>query len=486
MDNDYNNDEDWEPDGRQLLPETRNPKPETYPSAMRYSALILFVVVALVWAGGVVPLLGEPEASQAGATPRDDGWPCFGHDAQRTGRSSAEFENVPAAPTWTFRPGKPTWDYRKGISVWSPPVITKVEGQPRVFIGSYDHHLYCLDGLTGKKVWAFTAGDGVFASPTIVELAAGPVVIFGSADRAIYALSAKDGKKLWTIETHPWRDSVSPCRMSAGVVGAIEGKSCVFIGASNNDRSGLRNVQKGELLAIEAETGKTVWRKTLTSTFVTSPCLGRVGNGERLYVACQDGTVHAVRPESGEFVWTYRANERIWGSTSFSIVRDRPMVFFGTRHHSVYAVDAVTGERIWKHKCGYWVDSTPALAAVGGRTRAFFGSYDRGVHSVDASTGEPRWKAGTLSWVSSSAAMATLAGKLAAVIIGLDGRIYAFDASTGRKVWEFRGGDFPWSHIQQGDAVWPSPAAASFGPSRLLIYPSYSYQVHGFVEGAGE
>jgi len=451
---------------------------------MRHSASILTVILALVGAD-VVPLRGEPEGSQAGEAVQDDGWLCFGHDALRTGWSTAEFARVPAAPTWTFKPGNPTWDYRKGISVWSPPVIAKVDGQPRVFIGSYDHHLYCLDGRTGKKVWSFTAGDGIFASPTIVQLAAGPVVIFGSADRTIYALSAKDGKKRWALETYPWRDTVSPCRMSAGVASRIEDKSCVFIGASNNDRSGLRNVQKGELLAIEAETGKTVWRKTLTSTFLTGPCLGRAGKEERLFVACQDGTVHALRPGSGESVWTYRANERIWGSTSFAVVQDRPMVFFGTRHHSVYAVDAATGERIWKHKCGYWVDSTPALADMGGRTCAFFGSYDRGVHAVDAETGKSRWKAGTLSWVSSSAAIVTFAGKLAAVIIGLDGRIYAFDASTGKKMWEFRGGDFPWSHIQQGDAVWSSPAAASFGSVHLLIYPSYSYQVHGYVEREG-
>ncbi|MDA0841900.1 MAG: PQQ-binding-like beta-propeller repeat protein [Planctomycetota bacterium] len=412
-----------------------------------------------------------------------ESWTSFANDGQHSGWSSAEFSRLPDEPTWTFSPGAPLWDYKKGISVWSSPAIAMVDSLPRVFIGSYDHHLYSIDALTGKKQWAFTAGDGIFSTPVIGNVEGDPVVVFGSADRTVYALFAKTGDRRWTHETFLWSDTVAPCRMSSPVLTEIAGKPVVLIAAANNDRQGLKNIQKGELLALDLSSGELIWAKTLTSTFITSPCIGEITGGRHIFVACQDGTVRALECETGKTRWKYTANELIYSSVSFAVIHGRPLVFFGTRHNSTYALDATTGKSIWKHKCGYWIDSTPAFADVDRRPMVFIGSYDRGIYGLDARTGKEVWKKSTREWVSASPLIASLAGKTTVFVSSLDRNLYAYDASTGERAWSFDGGDFIWSHIQQGDALWSSPTAAKLGEHNLLIYPSFSYRIHGFVGG---
>lgn len=420
-------------------------------------------------------LAGEPQ------TPATE-WLSFGHDSGHTGFVPASLQQLPVQPTWSFKPGEARWSYRKGISVWSSPVVANICGAPRVYIGCYDFRLYCLEGISGRKLWDFTAGEGIFSTPVVVDLEGGPAVIFGSADRTLYALSASDGRKLWSLETFPWKDTVSPCRMSSPVAHQFDNKPVVFIGISNNDRSTFRNIQIGELLALDAGSGKVIWRKRLTSTFVTSPAVGQVGSKLRLFAACQDGLVHALDAATGETFWRFRANELIHGSVTWGVVKGRPLVFFGTRHNSVYALEAETGKTVWRYKCGYWVDSTPALAEVADEPRVFFGSYDRGFYALAAATGEERWKISTGNWISSSPAVAAaIGGRPAAWITSLDGHLYGVDAVSGKKLYEYDGGPFLWSHVQQGDALWESPALAQFGRTSLLVFPSYSYQIHGFV-----
>ena len=425
-----------------------------------------------------------PAVRRTATAAPSDSWTSFAGDRQNSGWSSTEFTRFPDKPTWTFSPGAPLWDYKKGISVWSSAAIVMVDGRPQVFVGSYDHHLYCIDALTGRKLWAFTAGDGIFSTPVVGENAGELVVLFGSADRTVYALSAKTGKRLWTYETFQWKDTVAPCRMSSPVFTEIAGKPAVLIAAANNDRTGLKNIQKGELLALDLTSGKPIWQKTLTSTFVTSPCLGEIKDHEHIFVACQDGTVRAMEIETGKTRWKITANELIHSSVSFADVYGRPLVFFGTRHNSTYALDATTGKRIWKHKCGYWVDSTPAVADINGRPMVFIGSYDRGIYALDARTGKEVWKKSSREWISASPLIASLVGKPTVFVSSLDGNLYASDAATGETVWTFNGGDFIWSHIQQGDALWSSPAAARLDKHNILVYPSFSYRIHGFVSDA--
>ena len=67
----------------------------------------------------------------------------------------------------------------------------------RVYIGSDDRQLYCLEAATGRPVWVRLVPDGIWSSPCVVD----GKVVFGSFDGRLRMLSAADGRSLWSYRT---------------------------------------------------------------------------------------------------------------------------------------------------------------------------------------------------------------------------------------------------------------------------------------------
>jgi len=80
--------------------------------------------------------------------------------------------------TWYNNAG-PSHGYHWGNSVSSPAVA-----YGRVYVGSSDFDVFCLDLSTGGKIWNFSTGAEVYAPPTV----AGGCVFAGSYDGNVYCL----------------------------------------------------------------------------------------------------------------------------------------------------------------------------------------------------------------------------------------------------------------------------------------------------------
>lgn len=76
--------------------------------------------------------------------------------------------------------GKEIWKFRTVSIVWSSPVIYN----DKVYIGSQEGVLYCLDLLTGKRITAFQAKGKIFTSPVIYD----SLLFFGTDEGNFYAL----------------------------------------------------------------------------------------------------------------------------------------------------------------------------------------------------------------------------------------------------------------------------------------------------------
>ncbi len=89
--------------------------------------------------------------------------------------------------TWYNYAG-PSHGYHWGNTV-SDPAVSK----GRVYVGSSDFDVFCLDGSTGEKIWNFTTGAEVYASPSVAD----DCVFVGSYDGNLYCLNASSGKENW-------------------------------------------------------------------------------------------------------------------------------------------------------------------------------------------------------------------------------------------------------------------------------------------------
>jgi hypothetical protein len=98
-----------------------------------------------------------------------DWWPMFHHDLTHTGYSTSKAPKTNAT----------LWSYTTGFDVYSSPAVA----DGRVYVGSLDKKVYCLNASTGSLIWSYTTGAQVFSSPAVAD---GKVYI-GSRDYKVYA-----------------------------------------------------------------------------------------------------------------------------------------------------------------------------------------------------------------------------------------------------------------------------------------------------------
>jgi outer membrane protein assembly factor BamB len=89
--------------------------------------------------------------------------------------------------TW-YNSAGPSHGYHWGNSVSDPAVA-----YGRVYVGSMDFDVFCLDASTGGKIWNFSTGAGVHAPPAVAE----GCVFAGSYDGNVYCLNASSGVEIW-------------------------------------------------------------------------------------------------------------------------------------------------------------------------------------------------------------------------------------------------------------------------------------------------
>lgn len=417
--------------------------------------------------------------------PEPGSWPQFQHDPLHTGQSGVDLTSADLREAWRFRPSEHVWSYKEGYSVWSTPVAGTVDGRPLVIAGYYDATVYAVDGRNGERAWEFRPGAPVFATPALGYVEDRPMVFVASRNRSIYGLDASTGDKKWQFETQPWTFTTADCEMSSLTLVDDGGVPTLLAGVWNNDRSASRNIQFGELVVLDAATGKPRWRKKLGSTPVSSPAVARMGERFVVFVAIRHGLVLGLNLADGETLWESSLNEETWSSPGVGLVDARGHLFIGTRLNSVFGLDWRTGGRAWRGDAGYYVDATPAWCVVtgadaGSLTTVFAGTYDQAIRAWRGDSGRRRWATSTGNHAYSSIAVTAVRGRPAVVAMSWDEHVYLLDADDGRVLWESRTGPLIWSHTYLADSLWASPIVAVLAQEPTLLVASFDGLLHAY------
>ncbi len=207
----------------------------------------------------------------------------------------------------------------------------------------------------------------------------------------------------------------------------------------------------GRFLAIDAETGKIVWRKRFRRCIAASPTVADgvvyqplmdpspCGNPDR----DAPGFMVALDADTGRELWRFEA-----GVVESSPLLVDGVLFFGSWDGKVYALDVATQRLRWSFETG---DEVKAAAAYANGT-VVIGSYDGKVYGLDAETGEERWSTKAQAGFGGAGNFyATAALAYGRVFVGnTDGKVYAFGLETGNLLWSRTTGGFVYSSA----AVW--------------------------------
>ncbi len=182
-------------------------------------------------------------------TSTSDWWPMFHHDIQHSGFSTS---NAPVT-------NNVLWVYKTGYWVGSSPAVA----DGKVYIGSLDEKVYCLDANTGDYIWSYKTDGKVFSSPAVAD----DKVYIGSDGGKVYCLDANTGNHIWNYTTGDYVIS-SPA--------VADGK--IYIGSDDF-----------KVYCLDANTGAYIWRYITGDRLSSSPA---VADG-RVYIGSDNYNIYA-------------------------------------------------------------------------------------------------------------------------------------------------------------------------------------------------
>jgi outer membrane protein assembly factor BamB len=336
------------------------------------------------------------------------------------------------APEWTFAAGGP---------IMSP--ITVADGV--VYFGSEDHYLYAVDIATHDLKWKFKTDGAIRSQPAVSK----DMVYAASDDSYLYAVGKSDGSIVWKVQV----EQTAMTRNSA--INAANNLDFFTSSPVLQDTSLYIGGTDGNLYALDAATGKTLWKFAdpgYNSMIRTTPV---VGDGV-VYFGDTAGVYYALNAKDGTQVWNYDTSEDNY-SNGMTLV-DK-VLYFETAP-SLFALDATTGKEKWrtefppdtinglipaydngilypgigayevKDGSHVWDLSNPISGycmssnAIG-QNMVYFGCYLEGLYAVDKKDGTVKWEfvvSGDLgNGVNSSPTVAD--GMV--YFGGMDGKLYA-------------------------------------------------------------
>jgi outer membrane protein assembly factor BamB len=235
----------------------------------------------------------------------------------------------------------------------------------------------------------------------------------------VLALNARTGKRAWRFRG-------KRCAASSPAVSRVM-HGTVYVSLLNRGDCATGEGADGEIVALAHNWGQVRWRKRIGPS-ESSPLI--VGN--TVYVGDWRGDVYALDVRTGKIRWRFRTGGRVKGGLSYVTGR----VFVGSYDHHVYALSARSGRLLWKAAAQQRLGnrgrfySTPAVAYG----RVYIGSTDGKVYSFGAHSGKLRWSHNTGGYVYGSPAI----WEQRVLVGSYSGEFFALDAATGDERWTFK------------------------------------------------
>lgn len=323
------------------------------------------------------------------------------------------------------------WQFKTGAAVRSSPTVD----QGKVYVGSSDGFLYCLDAASGKKVWAFNAGAAVQSSPAISK----DKVFFTNKKNQLFALHKMSGQKIWQADLKP--DQPYAWGFDYYQSSPLVHTGVVYVGSGS-----------GAVYALNELDGKIKWSYQTASLVRSSPSLAQ----NTLYFGDLSGKVYALDAQTGAKKWQFATvgdtvNNLNFGNDFKAIlasvaIKDNIAVV-GGRDGYLYALNATNGQEIWRDNFnGSWVISSVAIKD----SMVVTGTSDgRFVKAYNLYTGKEKWtyKTPTIVWSSP-----IIVGNTVAAVVN-DGFVHCLDLQSGTEKSRYRFGDRVFSSPSFADGV---------------------------------
>ncbi|MDQ0009543.1 alcohol dehydrogenase (cytochrome c) [Luteibacter jiangsuensis] len=314
---------------------------------------------------------------------QDDGWLMYRRDYTSSG--FAPFDTINTGNVANL---KTVWDYKTGFDMGheAPPIVNG----DYLFVTTPKNQLIAFQASTGKQLWKYEHDLSNTGLKTICcDVVNRGVALYGdkvymaTLDNRVVALDAKTGKVAWNEQLN------APDVGYAMTLAPLVVKGMVIVGVSGGEYGA-----RGFVAALDAETGKQVWKRHtipapnepggdtwpegayktgggaawLTGSYDADtdtlfwgvgnpgPWLATLRPGDNLYT----DSVIAIEPKTGKIKWHYQytpndswdydgTNETVLTDIDYNGVKHKALVT-ASRNGWFYAIDRTDGKLIYAEK----------------------------------------------------------------------------------------------------------------------------------------
>ena len=342
--------------------------------------------------------------------------------------------------------------------------------QPGGYASNAMYHLEASGPL--RQIWATNAGKG---SDSSSRLTAPPVIGGGriytlDSEAHIYVFDLR-GRPVWDKRLAPKNGTDAPTLWGLlGKPNTIDPTSGMGGGIAYDNGRIFITSGFGVVLAMDAATGREIWRRDLTAPIIDAP----VVNGGRIFVATHDNHFFTLAETDGRPLWDHQGiteSAGILASTSAAVAGEFVLAPYSSGE--VFALRVQNGQPAWSDvlsRSGQ-VTSLSELDAIAGRP-----VIDRGqVYAMSHSGVMAAWNlaSGERLWTRNVGGTQTpwAAGDYVYVVTG-DGQLLCLTRKEGKVRWLHQLPQFEDEEGKNRPIYWAGPVLVS---DKLILVSSNGY-----------
>ena len=262
------------------------------------------------------------------------------------------------------------WSFKTGKNISAPPntdpknpiVNGLVVGGPKIvgdkiYFGSWDGKMYCLDANKGKEIWSYATKSKVYASPAIVD----NKLYFSNFGGEIICLDTGSGKEIWKTKL-PRGTLSSPVVFGSRLWVGCKDSKLYCLNTSNgetlwdyqapdndfgiescpiiDEENVYGTTAGGNTFALDRKTGKQIWQaQTSKTSLLADPLIVR----DYLICADYDGVLYVIDKKTGKDLDKYYTNTVSTVGSANRCISSSPLIIgneivFSSYDSNVYIV----------------------------------------------------------------------------------------------------------------------------------------------------
>lgn len=242
------------------------------PAAVSIRPLLVATALAMLFllSSLIVPILPDNEGSLALEPAQDQATRAGGHNNLNQFRGENNNTGV-CTEKYLLEVKSYYWRFETQGPIDSSAVVVDF----KVYFGSKDKNVYCIDADNKENIWNYTTGNTVSGTPLVSE----GCVYIGSNDRNLYCLDSNDGSKIWNRT------------LGAGISSSCkEYQNRIYLGCDD-----------GNVYCFE-KNGTKAWNFSLSSRRTEMWSTPAISDG-LLYIGAKTGRMVCLDAKTGEFMF---------------------------------------------------------------------------------------------------------------------------------------------------------------------------------------